>query len=103
MSSSHCYNIKAVQKNIKQGRKFWTENKDLKIGVGKNIKLKGTLYAPAARGCEEGGVVPQLYIPHHLPVKQCSVADLVLAKFGSRALKPERWEIFKTLLNEYSR
>ena len=32
-----------------------------------------------------------------------SVSDPVLAKFGYRALYPERWEIFKILLNECSR
>ena len=30
-----------------------------------------------------------------------SVADSFLAKFGSRALYPERWGIFKILLNEF--
>ena len=49
------YDIKAVCKNIKWGRaegdrNFVEKNQDLKKnGVGKNIKLKGTLYIPVPR------------------------------------------------------
>ena len=64
-----------------------------KDGGGEEYKAAGNFIHPCVWVKDDQLLKPLLPALEQLPA--ANVADPVLAKFGSRALYPERWEIFK--------